>query len=197
VLTLGRLKPGLDAIPQLWSEFRETCRDLVCCGDDGISFTLDQLEWVVAGDSSYLRWSLPGLRCYGVVSEAEKWDLLRGALVVIHPSLHESLSLTLLEAWSARRPVLIDSRCIVAAAQAKRSGGGDFYDGPADFGKCLAALLANHQRRCQLGSRASIWVEATYQWERIIGDYLKVIEEISTIDVIKQNLDWGYGTKHS
>ena len=47
----------------------------------------------------------------GTVSEADKWDILGGAEVMVNPSAYESFSLVLLEAWSLEVPVLVNASC--------------------------------------------------------------------------------------
>ena len=44
----------------------------------------------------------------GLIGEASKWGLLRGATTLVSPSANESFSLVVLEAWSGstRRPLV-------------------------------------------------------------------------------------------
>ena len=57
----------------------------------------------------------PDVVATGPVDEATKWDLLRDALVYVHPSALESFSLVTMEAWTQGRPVVVNGRCEVTA----------------------------------------------------------------------------------
>ena len=51
----------------------------------------------------------PDIVVTGTVSEADKWDILAGAQVMVNPSAYESFSLVLLEAWILGVPVLVNA----------------------------------------------------------------------------------------
>jgi glycosyltransferase involved in cell wall biosynthesis len=53
----------------------------------------------------------PDIVVTGTVSEADKWDILAGAKVMVNPSAYESFSLVLLEAWTVGIPVLVNQMC--------------------------------------------------------------------------------------
>ena len=53
----------------------------------------------------------PDIVVTGAVSEADKWDIVRDALVAVSPSALESFSLVVIEAWVDRVPVLVNGAC--------------------------------------------------------------------------------------
>lgn len=53
----------------------------------------------------------------GFVTEEEKTALLKGAKLLVMPSLYESLSLVILESMAVKRPVLVNGRCAVLKGQ--------------------------------------------------------------------------------
>ena len=75
----------------------------------------------------------------GLVDDATKWALLRGARVLVAPSPHESFSLTVVEALTAGVPVLVNAVCGATREHCERSGAGLWF---ADFAEFEAALAA-------------------------------------------------------
>jgi glycosyltransferase involved in cell wall biosynthesis len=63
----------------------------------------------------------------GTVSEADKGDLVRDALVAISPSALESFSLVVLEAWEQSVPVMVNATCDPTREHCERSGGGLWF----------------------------------------------------------------------
>ncbi len=70
----------------------------------------------------------PDIVATGTVSEADKWDILGGAEVMVTPSAYESFSLVLLEAWSLDVPVLVNASCAATMEHCRRSGGGLWFE---------------------------------------------------------------------
>ena len=53
----------------------------------------------------------PDIVVTGAVDEADKWDIVRDALVSVSPSALESFSLVVIEAWVDRVPVVVNGTC--------------------------------------------------------------------------------------
>src|SRR5688572_5334450 len=83
----------------------------------------------------------PRIRHLGFVSDADKFDVLAAADVLVMPSYYESLSMVALEAWALGRPVLANARCDVLVGQCLRSNAGLYYENVDDFVGALNALL--------------------------------------------------------
>jgi glycosyltransferase involved in cell wall biosynthesis len=88
------------------------------------------------------------------------------------PSPFESLSIVLLEAWSARRPVLVTSASAVLVGQVRRAQGGLWFADEAEFVAALELLLGPDGER--LGASGGAYVEREYRWERIVEQYENV-----------------------
>ena len=76
------------------------------------------------------------------MSEQDKFDALRAATLLIAPSLYESLSMTVLEAWLMGKPVLVNGRCEVLKEQCLRSDGGLYYRNYEEFELALRVILS-------------------------------------------------------
>jgi glycosyltransferase involved in cell wall biosynthesis len=79
----------------------------------------------------------------GVVSEADKWDLVRDALVAVSPSALESFSLVVLEAWEQSVPVMVNATCDPTREHCERSGGGLWFGSFRQFEVVLDRLCAD------------------------------------------------------
>ena len=70
----------------------------------------------------------PRIRHLGFLNDADKFDAMAAADVLIMPSYYESLSMVALEAWALGRPVLANGKCDVLKGQCIRSNAGLYYE---------------------------------------------------------------------
>ena len=81
----------------------------------------------------------------GMIDDAAKWALLRGAQALVAPSPHESFSLTVIEALTAGVPVLVNAVCGATREHCEQSGAGLWFGdlrGVRSHARCPA-----HRRR--------------------------------------------------
>jgi glycosyltransferase involved in cell wall biosynthesis len=98
----------------------------------------------------------PDIVSLGFVAEQTKWDALAACELLVMPSLYESLSMVLLEAWSVGKPVLVNGRCEVLVGQCRRSHGGLWYTNNEEFQVAIEKM--DKQVRNQLGLQGkSLW----------------------------------------
>lgn len=100
----------------------------------------------------------------GRVSDAEKWEALAAADVLVLPSHLESLGIVLLEAWQQGTPVLVPAWNAVTAGQVARSEGGAVYETVEDLVPALEALLA---RGPMPGEAGREWVARECDWKAV------------------------------
>jgi glycosyltransferase involved in cell wall biosynthesis len=112
VLYLGRqdASKNIDFLLEAFRTFRErrvaSSLQLVLAGPRGAAHTGD------------------GILDLGAVTESAKASLLTYARALAQPSMHESFSRAMYEAWYARRPVLVHGECRATARAVEDSGGG-------------------------------------------------------------------------
>lgn len=120
----------------------------------------------------------PDIVLTGTVSEADKWDVVRDALVSVSPSAMESFSLVVLEAWVDSVPVVVNATCAPTREHCVRSGGGLWFGSYREFESVLDRLLGDAALRATLGRRGRAYVDANYQWPVLIRRYQRFLEEV-------------------
>lgn len=113
----------------------------------------------------------PDVVVTGTVSEADKWDILADAQVMVSPSAYESFSLVLLEAWTQDVPVLVNAGCAATMEHVGRSGGGLYFASYRTFEATVARLVADPKIRARLGNAGRQYTERYYRWPSIIDRY--------------------------
>ena len=113
----------------------------------------------------------PDIVVTGTVSEADKWDILAGAQVMVSPSAYESFSLVLLEAWTLDVPVLVNAGCAATMEHVRRSGGGLYFASYRTFEATVARLVTDGKLRARLGNAGRQYTERYYRWPSIIDRY--------------------------
>jgi glycosyltransferase involved in cell wall biosynthesis len=111
----------------------------------------------------------------GVVSEADKWDLVGDAVVSVSPSALESFSLVVLEAWEQSVPVVVNAHCDPTREHCERSGGGLWFGSFRQFEVVLERLCGDAALRALLGARGHAYVQRYYQWPALIGRYARFL----------------------
>ena len=121
----------------------------------------------------------PDIVVTGAVPEPVKWGLLRGCVLLVHPSDKESFSLALLEAWAAGVPALVNARCDVTREHCAASGGGLWFNRYADFEAIVDRLLADAGTRAALAANGARYIERNYQWPRLVQRYRALLDTVA------------------
>lgn len=103
----------------------------------------------------------------GYVSAQDKYDAYAAADVFIQPSIYESFSIVLMEAWLQGTPALVNGHCAVTADHCQRSGGGLIFRDFGTFAAALDLLLARPDAQQALGARGREYVLATCNWDDV------------------------------
>jgi len=134
------------------------------------------LSLVLCGHSRLTIPRRDDIRYLGFVGEQDKWDALAAARCLVLPSRFESLSIVLLEAWAAGKPVLANGECAVSKSQCALSGGGLLYRNTDEFA-AAADLLARDDLLCRrLGESGRRFVERNYAWPTVTRRYLDLMK---------------------
>jgi glycosyltransferase involved in cell wall biosynthesis len=119
----------------------------------------------------------------GMVDDADKWALLRGAEALVAPSPHESFSLTVIEALTAGVPVLVNAVCGATREHCEQSGAGLWFGDYAAFEAMLGILTTDEVRRATMRRNGRRYVEANYTWSVILDRYCSFLDRFTGDDV--------------
>lgn len=158
LLYAGRIEKGkgLELVFQAYDELRRTALvDLVLIGK--------QLMDIPA---------IPGVRYLGYISESEKMLAFKHALVSVQPSSLESLSITTLESFSQRTPVLVNRQSAVLDEHVQLSGGGLSYESVNEFVDQFRRIYRKPSFRKQLGERGYEYLIKNFSWD-VVMDKIK------------------------
>lgn len=103
----------------------------------------------------------------GYLDEQAKHDAYAAADLFVLPSLYESFSIVLMEAWLQGTPALVHGDCAVTADHCQRSGGGLTFRGFDTFAAALDLLLPQPYIRQALGARGREYALKTCDWEGV------------------------------
>ncbi len=173
VLYLGRQDPAknVGTLVQAFSDFKRrnpTSRmKLVLAGERPVSY----------GDSTKAIVDL------GPVNEREKAALLAHARALAQPSLNESYSRVIYEAWAHGRPVIVHRNCLPTQTAVSRSGGGFLADSIASWEATLNDLdFAPDADLARLGLNGRAYARDVASWPNVIARYERVFASPSVAE---------------
>jgi glycosyltransferase involved in cell wall biosynthesis len=112
----------------------------------------------------------------GFLSERDKMDAVAGAVFVCQPSMNESFSIVIMEAWLAGTPVLVHRDCEVTRGHVIESGGGLYFKDYYEFAEATGYLLKNPDIRMEMGIKGKRYVQDIYSWPAVIKRFDQAIE---------------------
>jgi len=120
----------------------------------------------------------PRIRHLGFLNDADKFDAMAAADLLIMPSYYESLSMVALEAWALGRPVLANGKCDVLKGQCIRSNAGLYYETLGEFVGTLEAIEQNRWLSGTLGRNGRQFFRDQYDWPVIERKYLDMFDRL-------------------
>lgn len=111
----------------------------------------------------------------GFLDEQTKHDAYAAADVLCNPSLLESFSLVIMEAWLQGTPVLVHGDCAVTVAHCRASQGGLWFRSYREFEACLDRLIGDPDLARQLGAQGQAWVREHCRWEDVAQRCIKAV----------------------
>ena len=138
-----------------------------------------RLSLVLIGNSLLPVPEHPRIRHLGFLDDADKFDAMAAADLLVMPSYFESLSMVALEAWALGRPVLANGKCDVLKGQCIRSAAGLYYETYSEFLETLRAIERNRWLSTALGRNGRQFFRQHYEWPVIERKYLDMFERLS------------------
>jgi glycosyltransferase involved in cell wall biosynthesis len=164
ILYAGRIEKGKGLEP-VFEAFRQIRRSRL-------------IDFVLMGKKLMDIPHIDGLKYVGFVSEEEKLSAFKGAVLSVQPSPVESLSITTLESFSQRTPVLVNKKSAVLCEHIDLSCGGFVYDNPEEFIHHFYTLYDQRKLRKEMGQKGYDYVRQYYSWDVVIAEIKKGLADI-------------------
>ncbi len=120
-----------------------------------------------------------GIEDRGEVGEKEKQALLEHCLALVNPSFNESYSRVIMEAWLARKPVAVNSRCLATAGLVKESQGGLSAAAASEWGDVFHRLSQMRKRELRrMGRKGYAYARRHADWDVVIDRYEKILRDM-------------------
>lgn len=133
-----------------------------------------ELKIIGSGSIDFLKELPAGVTDCGFVTEEEKISLMRGALALCQPSVNESFSIVLMEAWREGTAVIVHAGCAVTREHAEAAGGGLYFSNKEEFVEVLRELLARPGLAEKLGLAGRRYVQSEYSWGAVRQRFIEV-----------------------
>jgi glycosyltransferase involved in cell wall biosynthesis len=154
------------------------CKELFEYFQGYLRDTTGRLTLVLIGNSLLPVPEHPRIRHLGFLDDADKFDAMAAADLLIMPSYYESLSMVALEAWALGKPVLANGRCDVLKGQCVRSNAGLYYESYFEFVETLQAIAGNRWLSATLGRNGRQFFRDHYDWPVIERKYLEMFQRL-------------------
>lgn len=168
VLAVGRRNPGKNT-PLLLAYWRRYVRE---------SGTNAKLVLIGPGEINSDQEMAGHVLDLGYVPLQDKYDAYAAADLLCQPSVNESFSLVIMEAWLTETPVLVNGRCAVTLEHCRRSNGGLYFTNYEEFAATTTYILERQNMARKMGQNGRQYVLANYQWPQVIERYEQLIREI-------------------
>jgi glycosyltransferase involved in cell wall biosynthesis len=132
-----------------------------------------KIRLVLAGERS-VAYGDPnrGIVDLGAVGEPEKAALLAHCRALVQPSVNESFSRVIYEAWTYGRPVVVHKECLPTASAVKRSGGGFLADSSASWLEAFHRIeYGPAEELTQFGEFGRRYAREAGAWPHVIARY--------------------------
>ncbi len=109
----------------------------------------------------------PDIHCLGFVEESEKHALIERAEFGILPSRYESFSISLLEYYAHKKPVIVNGHSAVLKGHCLRGNGGLWYQNQAEWETAVRYLMTHPEEAKIMGNNGYEYVKKSYQKKKV------------------------------
>jgi glycosyltransferase involved in cell wall biosynthesis len=124
----------------------------------------------------------PGISYLGPVSEEKKAELIAGSLGVVNSSPMESLSIVVLEALTARRPLLLNRDCELFAYYATILSTISLYNDDQSFAAGIEKLFSWREKKTanDFFDLGVDWVDHNYSWSAVLTSVSNAVKALGS-----------------
>jgi glycosyltransferase involved in cell wall biosynthesis len=113
---------------------------------------------------------------FGFVPRQDKIDAYGGAALFCQPSVMESFSIVIMEAWLCGAPVLVNAQCPVTVEHCERSQGGLTFGDYLEFEACVREIMDHPDLARALARNGRDYVLDHFHWDRVTEKYNRLFE---------------------
>ena len=119
----------------------------------------------------------------GFVSEEDKLSGISGAKALILPSHFESLSISVLEAFEMKTPVVVNGQCEVLKGHCLKSNAGLYYYNYFEFEGCINFML-KHKDICEIMSGNGYhYVDEYFRWDIVVEKVQELFDKTMELNI--------------
>lgn len=140
-----------------------------------------------------------------LVSEPVKAALLRDCRALLQPSINESYSRTMMEAWRNGRPVVVHGHCLATSGAVELCGGGWVASSDAEWAEAISTVEnAPETELKERGENGRAYAREHADWDKAIDRYEQALElrpravskgsprrRLRAVHQLVAGLDWG------
>lgn len=166
LIYVGRIDQGKDC-PRLFEYFIEYKKR-----------NNNNLKLVLMGKAVISIPKHPDIINLGFVTDEDKFNGIKASKALVLPSKYESLSISVLEAMSLSKPVIVNGLCEVLKGHCMKSNGGLYYKNYFEFEGCINYLLSQEHKYQSLCKNAKQYIDEYFQWNVIVEKFKKLIDKV-------------------
>lgn len=118
------------------------------------------------------------LRYLGFIPEADKAAAFKGAIFSVQPSPLESLSITTLESFAQKTPVLVNKASPALVEHVRQSEGGFVFHDSESFCRHFYTLYDNRTMRLSMGQKGYHYVTEKYSWDVVMEKIMGILSQL-------------------
>jgi glycosyltransferase involved in cell wall biosynthesis len=137
------------------------------------------LTLALCGTGDVMAGGRPDVAELGFFDEAPLRDAYAAATLLCQPSVNESFSLVIMEAWLQDTPVLVHGDCAVTREHVEASGGGWAFRDYDEFRAVLDQAFGDRAARDERGHAGRAYVAREYNWDAVMGRLAEALAEFA------------------
>lgn len=134
----------------------------------------------------------PQITYLGFVEPAERISLLNQCSALVIASTNESFSRVMYEAWSQKKPVIVNQECLATACavQSQKTAKGFIFSGTEELSQVYQKVdQLSKQELFELGEAGYHYAKQLANWEHVTKSYQDLFEEFNQLDLWESQKD--------
>lgn len=128
----------------------------------------EDVKLVLAGSGAVPATGRPDIIDLGYIPEQDKHDAMAACAAFCQPSVNESFSIVIMEAWLAGAPALVSARCAVTSDHCRRARAGLYFASCFEFEEAVRFLLSDKAASRTMAESGRNYVLGQYSWEKVL-----------------------------